>query len=271
MSAYQDATSTAQSWPVAGTAVALSSRPPQATHRHQSGRNCRKGVAGFIASSPWVAAGAGATYWRLGSDSGGGSFDRLASLWFVASCMVLQPGNNACTIMCAPLASHNISALIVRCKYTCTDRPAPAPAPADSPISSSESLASCYPESSLHAINGTIIYPPYQHYVCLQVALGNGGSPGSHSKRLTDVSTCAEEAKLAAGTLRSRCCGGRSATASTTTRPSSSPRASCRCPSSSCLPASSPALSTSWCVPSVQCHPPSLRMIPGSKGETLEE
>lgn len=42
---------------------------------------------------------AGATYWRLGSDSAGGSFDRLASLWFVASCMVLQPGNNACTIM----------------------------------------------------------------------------------------------------------------------------------------------------------------------------
>ena len=47
----------------------------------------------------WELAGAGATYWRLGSDSGGGSFDRLASLWFVASCMVLQPGNNACTIM----------------------------------------------------------------------------------------------------------------------------------------------------------------------------
>ena len=28
-----------------------------------------------------------------------GTFDRVASLWFVASCLVLQPGNNACSIM----------------------------------------------------------------------------------------------------------------------------------------------------------------------------
>jgi hypothetical protein len=42
---------------------------------------------------------AGLTYRQLESETPGGSFDRLASLWFVASCMVLQPGNNACTIM----------------------------------------------------------------------------------------------------------------------------------------------------------------------------
>ena len=46
-------------------------------------------------------ANAGATYWRLSGDMTSGTFDRLASLWFVASCVVLQPGNNACTIMCA--------------------------------------------------------------------------------------------------------------------------------------------------------------------------
>ena len=41
----------------------------------------------------------GATYWRLNSELVAGTFDRVASLWFVASCLVLQPGNNACSIM----------------------------------------------------------------------------------------------------------------------------------------------------------------------------
>ncbi|BDA50620.1 ABC transporter G family member 19 [Coccomyxa sp. Obi] len=53
----------------------------------------------------------GATYWRLSPELPGGTFDRLASLWFVASCMVLQPGNNACTIMYSqkPLLRREIS------------------------------------------------------------------------------------------------------------------------------------------------------------------
>ena len=42
---------------------------------------------------------AGATYWRLDKELAAGTFDRVASLWFVASCLVLQPGNNACSIM----------------------------------------------------------------------------------------------------------------------------------------------------------------------------
>ena len=42
----------------------------------------------------------------------GGSFDRLASLWFVASCVVLQPGNNACTIMCASPAPPPMSSAL---------------------------------------------------------------------------------------------------------------------------------------------------------------
>ncbi|KAK9917054.1 hypothetical protein WJX75_000354 [Coccomyxa subellipsoidea] len=53
----------------------------------------------------------GATYWRLSGTVTGGAFDRHASLWFVASCMVLQPGNNACTIMYSqkPLLRREIS------------------------------------------------------------------------------------------------------------------------------------------------------------------
>ena len=46
----------------------------------------------------------GATYWRLGDHAArdgaaAGVFDRVASLWFVVLCCVLQPGANACTIM----------------------------------------------------------------------------------------------------------------------------------------------------------------------------
>ena len=46
----------------------------------------------------------GATYWRLGAHAArdgaaAGVFDRVASLWFVVLCCVLQPGANACTIM----------------------------------------------------------------------------------------------------------------------------------------------------------------------------
>ena len=51
------------------------------------------------AGSPALGARAGATYWRLNSELVAGTFDRVASLWFVASCLVLQPGNNACSIM----------------------------------------------------------------------------------------------------------------------------------------------------------------------------
>ena len=55
-------------------------------------RRCR-----LSASAP--RARAGATYWRLNGELVAGTFDRVASLWFVASCLVLQPGNNACSIM----------------------------------------------------------------------------------------------------------------------------------------------------------------------------
>ena len=47
----------------------------------------------------------GATYWRLcGADAtnanaSAGVFDRVASLWFVVLCCILQPSANACTIM----------------------------------------------------------------------------------------------------------------------------------------------------------------------------
>eukprot|EP00884_Botryococcus_braunii_P006931 jgi/Botrbrau1/16239/Bobra.0066s0024.1 len=40
----------------------------------------------------------GATYNQMGYEAPGASFDRVASLWFVCACMVLQPAPNACAI-----------------------------------------------------------------------------------------------------------------------------------------------------------------------------
>lgn len=40
----------------------------------------------------------GLTYWRVPSDAAGGTFDRVASLWFVTACLVLQPAQNAVAV-----------------------------------------------------------------------------------------------------------------------------------------------------------------------------
>jgi hypothetical protein len=40
----------------------------------------------------------GLTYWRVPSDASGGTFDRVASLWFVTACLVLQPAQNAVAV-----------------------------------------------------------------------------------------------------------------------------------------------------------------------------
>lgn len=37
-------------------------------------------------------------YWRLGGDTSSGTYDRAASIWFAALCVIFQSGNNACTI-----------------------------------------------------------------------------------------------------------------------------------------------------------------------------
>ena len=42
---------------------------------------------------------AGATYWQMSLDSTSGAFDRVASLWFAASVVLLQPAANASSII----------------------------------------------------------------------------------------------------------------------------------------------------------------------------
>lgn len=50
-------------------------------------------------------------YWRLGSDTSSGTYDRAASIWFAALCVIFQSGNNACTIFYSqkPLLRREIS------------------------------------------------------------------------------------------------------------------------------------------------------------------
>ena len=54
---------------------------------------------------------AGAMYWRLGGDTSSGTYDRAASIWFAALCVIFQSGNNACTIFYSqkPLLRREIS------------------------------------------------------------------------------------------------------------------------------------------------------------------
>jgi ABC-type lipoprotein export system ATPase subunit len=40
----------------------------------------------------------GLTYWKVPDDMNGGTFDRIASLWFICACLVLQPAQNAVAV-----------------------------------------------------------------------------------------------------------------------------------------------------------------------------
>ena len=50
-------------------------------------------------------------YWRLGNDTRSGTYDRAASIWFAALCVIFQSGNNACTIFYSqkPLLRRELS------------------------------------------------------------------------------------------------------------------------------------------------------------------
>ena len=40
----------------------------------------------------------GLTYWKVSLDASGGTFDRVASLWFIVACLTLQPSQNAVAV-----------------------------------------------------------------------------------------------------------------------------------------------------------------------------
>ncbi len=98
--------------PTAHVAALLPGLTPPALHRTH--RDCNPYPTRTLIphpEPPAPGAAPGAMYWRLGNDTSSGTYDRAASIWFAALCVIFQSGNNACTIFYSqkPLLRREIS------------------------------------------------------------------------------------------------------------------------------------------------------------------